>query len=155
MIYAPHAVYLMKNLWSESNYKIGFSNRPSRRRVEVDDQYNVDPKLLGVCWLPTQRDARHAELQWHRYFSDYRSADHAGREWFALTQSQVDAFLKWCSHSPEVDVLRDDLFMGRLSRSQISKLTRKLFKYIPRKNRYDSVDVWRLHDLNNDNYSKP
>jgi hypothetical protein len=52
-------------------------------------------------------------------------------------------------------VLRDDLFMGRLSRSQISKLTRKLFKYIPRKNRYDSVDVWRLHDLNNDNYSKP
>lgn len=37
MTYNPAAVYLMRNEWSASNYKIGMSNHPDRRHLEVED----------------------------------------------------------------------------------------------------------------------
>ena len=62
MKYKPHAVYLMKNMWSDANYKIGFSNNPSRRGVEVEDQYGVEPKLSApvgflLSLMPEQQNA--------------------------------------------------------------------------------------------------
>ena len=119
MKYKPHAVYLMKNMWSDANYKIGFSNNPSRRGVEVEDQYGVEPKIICTCWFPTEFDARAAERIWHRRYENNRSEDHSGKEWFALTRTQVSEFEQWCLNSPDHRTLLDDLFKGHKTERQI------------------------------------
>ena len=142
MRYKPHAVYLMWNSWSQSNYKIGFSNNPTRRGVEVDDQYGVEPRIISTCWFPTEFDARAAEKIWHTRYSDYRSDDHSGREWFALTTSQVEEFKTWCKFSLPHKQLLDGLFKGRMNLKQVQSLTTKLFTHIPKPMPQDSIDVW-------------
>jgi len=148
MRYAPHAVYLMKNLWSESNYKIGFSKNPTRRGVEVDHQYGVEPRILSTCWFPTEKDARAAELIWHKRYKDFRSDDHGGREWFALKQSQVKEFTKWCSYSLDRLQLLDGLFKGHLNLKQIKQLTNDLFTHIPKPMPRTSIDLWVAEQFN-------
>ena len=142
MKYAPHAVYLMKNDWSESNYKVGFSNNPSRRSTEMEENYGVNPSIISTCWFPSEYDARAAELIWHRRFASYRSDDHGGREWFSLPSAHVDEFKEWCSHSPDHQELLDDLFKGGLTFHQVKILTDKLFKLIPKPQGTPRVDVW-------------
>ena len=146
MNYAPHAVYLMRNLWSESNYKIGFSNNPTRRGVEVDHQYDVEPRILSVCWFPSEKDARAAELIWHKRYKEYRSDDHSGREWFSLKQSQVDEFLHWCESSPDRSQLLDYLFKGHMTFRQIKQLTSTLFNQIPKPMKHPRNDLWLSND---------
>ena len=148
MRYSPHAVYLMKNLWSESNYKIGFSNNPTRRGVEVDHHYGVEPRILSTCWFPTEKDARAAELIWHKHFKDCRSDDHGGREWFSLKQSQVEEFSHWSEQSLEYRKLLDSLFKGYLSVTQVKSLTSKLFNSIPKSMKNQQIDLWISHDYN-------
>ena len=148
MRYSPHAVYLMKNLWSESNYKIGFSNNPTRRGAEGDHHYGVEPRILSTCWFPSEKDARAAELIWHKRFKDFRSDDHSGREWFSLKPSQVDEFLHWCEFSPDHYKLLDDLFKGRMNFDQVKQLTSKLFNQIPKPMNYPQIDLWISHDYN-------
>lgn len=148
MKYGPHAVYLMKNLWSESNYKVGFSNNPSRRVVEVDHHYGVQPRILSTCWFPTEKDARAAELIWHKRFADFQSDDHGGREWFSLPRARVNEFSEWCSNSPDRLQLLDDLFKGHLTVSQVKSLTSKLFNSIPKTMKFQSIDLWVCTEQN-------
>lgn len=159
MKYAPHAVYLMKNVWSTANYKVGFSKNPTRRGVEVDNQYGVEPRIIATCWFPTEFDARAAEKIWHRRFEDSRSDDHGGREWFSLTSSQVDEFMSWCSHSPDHLQLLSGLFNGHLSLKQVKKLTNTLFTHIPKPMPQESIDLWladisNITDDNSSNYTR-
>lgn len=153
MKYGPHAVYLMKNLWSESNYKVGFSNNPTRRGVEVDHHYGVEPRILSTCWFPTEKDARAAEHIWHIRFKECRSDDHGGREWFSLTSLQVDEFTQWCSHSLDRLQLLDGLFKGHLNLNQVKQLTNRLFTLIPKPMPRDSIDLWvaQPYQFNYDN----
>jgi hypothetical protein len=133
----------MYNRWSADNYKIGFSKDPSRRGVEVKDTYEVDLKIISSCWFTTQFDARAAEKHWHRYFSDNQTIDHGGKEWFALSTSDVQTFTSWSALSPNKDELLDNLFKGHLTTKQVKDLTDKLFNSIPRRKKPDSIDVWR------------
>lgn len=142
MRYRPHAVYLMWNTWSQSNYKIGFSNNPTRRGVEVDDQYGVEPRIISACWFPSEFDARAAEKIWHTRYSEFRSDDHSGREWFSLTASQVEEFKAWCSLSLTHQQLLDGLFKGHLNLKQVKALTSTLFTRIPKPMPRESIDVW-------------
>jgi hypothetical protein len=142
MKYDPHAVYLMKNRWSDANYKLGFSRRPAIRKVEVDHDYSVDPHLLAVCWLPTEKDARAAERIWHSQLAHLRTDDHGGREWFSLSETHVHQFCSWCEHSLDFQILLDDLFSGRMDRSQIHGYSRLLIKSIPKSTKPPRDDVW-------------
>lgn len=132
----------MWNTWSQSNYKIGFSNNPTRRGIEVDDQYGVNPKIISTCWFPSEFDARAAEKIWHKRYFDCRSDDHSGREWFSLTSSQVVEFKSWCNHSLPYKQLLDGLFKGQLSLKQVKDLSNTLFTHIPKPMPSDSIDLW-------------
>ena len=142
MKYAPHAVYLMKNQWSESNYKIGFSNNPGRRGAEVDFQYEVQPKILSVCWFPTEKDARAAEKLWHRYLKDHRSDDHGGREWFSLTNEVIGMFKEWSENSISELALTDNLFKGLMNERQVRDYTSKLITTVPRERKQPLINLW-------------
>jgi hypothetical protein len=142
MKYDPHAVYLMKNRWSEANYKLGFSRRPEIRKVEVDHDYQVDPHLLAVCWFPTERDARAAETIWHTRLACCRTDDHGGREWFSLNSTQVDEFVQWCSRSLSFENLLDGLFKGSFKRTDIRLYNDSLFTSIPGKMKQPKITIW-------------
>jgi hypothetical protein len=143
MTYDPCAVYLMRNEWADSNYKIGISCRPNVRDLEVRDQYkNVSTIVHATCWFPSSRFARKAETGWHRYFSEYRTDDHGGREWFSLTQFQVSKFLEWSINAKSDHDLKHWLFADGARKSDVRDYQQFLLKSIPHRRRAPSVDVW-------------
>lgn len=100
MRYHPCCVYLLFNEWSESNYKIGISNNPDRRVLEVTETYtNVLPKTIATAWFPSKRSAQRVESRWHKYFKEYQSDDHGGKEWFSLTDENTRLFIEWSKKS--------------------------------------------------------
>ena len=147
MRYQLHAVYLMRDKWSESNYKIGFSKEPTRRLEEVRDQYGADAQLLSSCWFPSEHSARQAEKIWHRRFKLERTDDHTGREWFSLADQSIESFLSWCNHSDSQDDLRAKLFKGHITQAEAKTYVDRLHKAIPRVTTIrQPVDVWRSPD---------
>jgi hypothetical protein len=114
----------------------------------MEENYGVNPSIISTCWFPTEKDARAAELIWHKRFKEFRSDDHGGREWFALSQSQVTEFTHWCSYSMDHIQLLDGLFKGHLSLKQIKQLTDNLFFQIPKPMPRNSIDLWVAEQFN-------
>jgi len=143
MTYNPAAVYLMRNEWSESNYKVGMSNHPDRRHLEVEDQYlNVSPRIVSVCWFPTDKLARVAERMWHSRFRNKRTDDHGGREWFSLTIGDVSEFTHWTEHSKSASDLKAWLFKDAASNDAVDAYRRLLFDSIPKRRGRKFIDLW-------------
>lgn len=149
MSYTPTAVYLLKNTWSDSNFKIGFSNYPERRLFEVISSYeNVDPRVLFTCWFPSRLSANKAETSWHQLFKDKQTDDHGGDEWFSLTNSNVIKFRDWASQSLDPKKLRLWLFNGGATKEDVSSYTTGLIRSIPsrRSRPKPRVDIWLSPD---------
>lgn len=143
MTYRPTAVYLMRNEWAESNFKIGVSNNPFRRHYEVEDQYlNVYPTILGTCWFPQQDQARKAEHIWHQRHSEKRTDDHGGREWFSLSERDISEFLQWTSKSKTDSELKDWLFRLGASLDAVNSYRRQLINAIPKRRSSQSIETW-------------
>lgn len=144
MKFDPCCVYLLRNEWSEANYKIGISNNPDRRCIEVRETYkNVLPKVLTTAWFPRKRSAFKAEQQWHRAEKMYLSDDHGGKEWFSLPQETVEMFTTWASQSLDLRALRHWLFAEGAKSDEIRDYTESLLRDIPRNyTRPMSINTW-------------
>jgi predicted GIY-YIG superfamily endonuclease len=139
----PTAVYLIKNTWSEANFKIGITANIPRRIAEIEDQYGVDARLIYACWFPDKVPAGKAEWIWHKRYSHLLTDDHGGKEWFSLGKEQVSEFFEWSKLSlPELD-LKKKIFMVGSSKSEIRSLTDQLFQGIPKRQNPNSIDLWR------------
>lgn len=145
MTYNPACVYLMRNEWSHSNYKIGMSNHPDRRHLEVEDQYrNVCPRLMTMCWMPTTRLARKVETMWHTRFRDKRTDDHGGREWFSLSVGDVSEFTHWAENSKSASDLKAWLFRDAASSAAVDEYRKLIMNAIPkRRRRFQHIDLWQ------------
>ena len=147
MTYDPHAVYLMRNEWSEANFKIGISNRPFRRHLEVDDQYGVSSRIITTCWFPNRHFAGKAELIWHKRYNELQTDDHGGREWFSLGKTQIDEFCAWAELSMPGDALKQWLFRDGASYKEVKAFVSQLFNGIPKRHYHPSIDVWIRNGL--------
>lgn len=138
----PTAVYLMKNDWSQANYKVGISNRPARREVEIQENYGVYTVLLATCWFPSKEEAQRAEHRWHQYLEEHQTDDHSGKEWFSLTTRQVEEFKKWARASAKADEMKRMFFSHGSRSTPVRSLVRQLFSSIPRQKNCPRIDVW-------------
>lgn len=135
------SVYLIFNSWSTANYKIGMSSNPARRIGEILVNYEVDPVLISTAWFTEEKAAQTAETWWHRYLSDYRTDDHSGDEWFALTTKQLSRYKRWSDQSR---TQRDHLsWMLQASRDDRNTYDTSMLKSIPRQNNPPRISVWR------------
>ena len=95
------AVYLMQDGYS-GDVKIGISNSPELRRTQVQSHYNVGGvSLIDQTWFITRDEAREYEKAFHSRYSGYLSPARGGREWFKLSQQQIDGFLAWMKASTQ------------------------------------------------------
>lgn len=108
----PTAVYLMRNIWAEANYKVGIASVIDRRRFQIEETYQVAPVLVAAAWFPTKEAAACAERRWHKYFCAFQTDDHSGREWFALPLQAVQQFIEWSKMSPDGAVLKLQAIAG-------------------------------------------
>lgn len=127
----PTAVYLFSNQACVGDYKVGLSDSTLRRQIQVRDSYHVDPVIITSAWLPSRAAAFKAETLWHRFLAHSRSAAYSGREWFALTNEEVDRFSRWAFKAPKSAELRLLKQAGRLYGHQIDDLTKRLLDSIP------------------------
>jgi hypothetical protein len=147
MRYQPTAVYLIYNTWSNANYKVGKTSNIPRRIAEIEDQYEVDARLIASCWFPTKMAAEAAERTWHKILSHFSTDDHRGREWFSLPSAQIEQFNNWAALSIPKPQLTKWLFGQSPSTDEVRRFQDMLFKAMPKRINQPSVDVW-----NNPNY---
>ena len=140
-------VYLMYNTWSDANYKVGISSSPPRRSGQVCVDYEVEPEVIKTAWFSCQKAARQAETYWHRYLQDFRTDDHSGKEWFALTNEYVQKFCKWSELSKSRTDIAKWLFNIGASRKQLGDYDYELIRRIPRHTIPPSIDVWTNKDF--------
>jgi T5orf172 domain len=127
----PTAVYLMRNIWSEANYKVGVSSIPHRRVWQVEEAYGVGPMIVSTVWFPTRYSATKAEGLWHKYLKEYQTDDHGGREWFCLPDHIVSEFVEWAKLSPDGTMLKLKVKAQRLSKAEVRQLSTTLLRSIP------------------------
>lgn len=140
-------VYLIHNTWSEANYKVGMSQSPSRRIGQIGETYEVEPVLIAATWFTDAKTAQRAETYWHRYFQDFLTDDHSGKEWFALTPAQVEMFCKWCELSRSCVDLANWLFKTGATPKERGDYDHGLIRHIPRHKDPPSIDVWMNNDF--------
>jgi len=100
-IFDKCALYLM---WESLNgyYKIGISKHPEKRRKEVERQYNVGSvQIVNEVWFTDRGEAEYYESIFHDRYSEFHAPYPGGREFFELSESQIDGFLKWMKCSQE------------------------------------------------------
>lgn len=142
--YGLTAVYLLKNRWSESNYKIGISNSPSRRIIEVNELYEVDAVVVTCLWFPRVIDAQISETTWHRRLAQYRTDDHGGKEWFCLTPSQVDSFKEWASKGLSRPALKDLIYVKGASDKWLRAYSVDKRNAIPKVTQhFNRISIWK------------
>lgn len=142
----PTAVYLIRNIWAESTFKIGVASVIDRRRFQIEGQYCVAPVLVGAAWFPNRTFAQTAETKWHRTLHEFQTDDHGGKEWFCLPQKWVKALTSWVNSGPSETAVK--LGTKYLSlRSDLDSSSKSLIKSIPKRTRHVPDDLW-----NNPNY---
>lgn len=136
------AVYLMHNAWSEANYKVGVSKAPPRRSGQVCIEYEVDPDIIQTVWFTCEKSARLAEKYWHRYLQDFRTDDHSGKEWFALSQEYVQKFCRWSDNSMSKNHIIKWLYNLGASKQALADYDYGLLKTVPRHTMPPTIDLW-------------
>ena len=95
------ALYLMRDNRS-GDVKIGISNNPLRRLKEVEKQYNVGSvSLINKTWFLKKEDANKYEKIFHKRYLTSISLSRGGREWFTLSDKDINGFLEWMRRSTE------------------------------------------------------
>ena len=89
------ALYCVRDKTS-GDVKIGISNNPQRRLVEISETYNVGSvEILSTIWFFTRKEALKFESHFHSKYKNKHSSVRGGREWFRLTREEVLSFLNW------------------------------------------------------------
>jgi hypothetical protein len=141
----------MHNAWSVANYKVGISKSPGRRQAEVTFAYEVEPVIKETVWFTSDSGAKQAERAWHKYLADLQTDDHGGKEWFSLSNNELQLFYDWAALSSTVEDLRYWLHQVGASRHEQDNYNHSLISKIPRKTIYHpSIELW-TRDGSNDN----
>jgi len=127
----PTAVYLMRNIFAEANYKVGVSSIPHRRVWQVEESYGAGPMIVATVWFPTRAAANKAEKLWHQYLHEYLTDDHGGKEWFALPDRFVKEFIRWSAMSPDGATLKLRVKAQTLTKGEAMNLSKTLIAAIP------------------------
>ena len=117
------AVYLMRDGHS-GDVKIGISNNPELRRTQVQSHYNVGAvSLIDQTWFLSRDEASKYEKAFHMRYSQHLSAARGGREWFSLSDEQIEGFLTWMKSSTEsrTYIIRAIMSKSWKTSSEISK----------------------------------
>ena len=145
----PTALYLMKNRWSDSNYKIGVSRSPIRRLYEVNENYHVDAKIICTLWFPSTYFARRAESIWHARFIDWRTDDHGGNEWFSLTPKQVSEVTVWASEGVSRRIMSTWIYTNARTSSELCRYAYEVIGHIPQRTYPPRISLWTATDSTN------
>ena len=111
------ALYLVHDRGS-GDVKIGISKDPQRRLREIAQQYNVTSVgLVDVTWFLEREQAARFEREFHVRYRSKRSPVRGGREWFSLSVTEVEGFLKWMRHSTEQRTFHASTIHGKVIKS--------------------------------------
>jgi len=135
-MYDPTAVYLIRNIWAEANYKIGIASVIDRRKFQIEEQYGVGPMVVAAVWFPSRRAAQKAETLWHHYYKESTTNDHGGHEWFSLTNTQLDEFMVWAEYGPNEALLKLKAKGGLLDHRDARDMETTLISCIPTHGRH-------------------
>ncbi|KZR92380.1 T5orf172 domain protein [Synechococcus sp. MIT S9509] len=93
------ALYIVRDQYSGA-VKIGISKHPKKRLQQIADHYNVGRvSLLKTTWFTTRDTARSWESNFHKRYAANKSPEQGGREWFDLTDAQINGFIDWMEAS--------------------------------------------------------
>lgn len=83
-------LYLIASGNDDGVYKIGISQHPLKRLEEIKTQYDVpDAYILETMDVSTRDEVFAVENALHVKYDDCRAAGYKGREWFKLTDKQL------------------------------------------------------------------
>lgn len=83
-------LYLIASGNDDGVYKIGISQHPLKRLEEIKSQYDVpDAYILETMDVSTRDEVFAVENALHVKYDDCRAASYKGREWFKLTNKQL------------------------------------------------------------------
>lgn len=106
------ALYLVQDTKS-GDIKIGISNNPKERKKEIQNEYNVGyVRGISITWFLTRKEALEWESKFHKKYKLRHSPARGGKEWFSLTQYEIEYFLDWMRKSNEqrkekIDILKN------------------------------------------------
>ena len=93
------ALYIVKDTLS-GDIKIGISNNPKARKLEIENQYNVGEVIgLSITWFFTREEALNWEHLFHQKYQHKHSPERGGKEWFTLTEDEIKEFTFWMKES--------------------------------------------------------
>ena len=93
------ALYLIEDC-QRGAVKIGISNDPDRRIREIVKTYNVSRvREIQRTWFDNRDEARGWESKFHQKYVTQQSSLQGGREWFDLSDEQVQGFIQWMEAS--------------------------------------------------------
>ena len=93
------ALYLVRDARTGAT-KIGISNDPERRLGQISSSYYVSgAQIIKTTWFINRQEAQRWETNFHRKYAAQRSDVQGGREWFDLSDTQVESFIEWMEAS--------------------------------------------------------
>ena len=93
------ALYLVRDHYSGA-VKIGISKHPQKRLSQIAAHYAVGRvSIIKTTWFTTRDAARSWESNFHKRYRIHRSPEQGGREWFDLTDAQIQGFVEWMEAS--------------------------------------------------------
>ena len=100
------ALYLVKDGRTGAT-KIGISNDPERRLGQISSSYYVSgAQIIKTTWFTNRDEAQRWETNFHRKYAAQRSDSQGGREWFNLSDIQVQSFIEWMQASTDKRALK-------------------------------------------------
>ena len=93
------ALYLIRDHHSNA-VKIGISMHPEKRLKQIAVHYSVGRvSIIQATWFTTRDQARSWESNFHRRYRIHQSPGQGGREWFDLSDQQIQNFVEWMEAS--------------------------------------------------------
>jgi predicted GIY-YIG superfamily endonuclease len=100
------ALYLIEDC-QRGTVKIGISNYPERRIKEIAKTYNVfRVREIKRTWFDSRDDAQGWESKFHKKYASQQSSLQGGREWFDLSDEQIQGFIQWMEASTNKRALK-------------------------------------------------
>ena len=93
------ALYLIRDGRTGAT-KIGISNDPERRLGQISNSYYVSgAQIIKTTWFTSRNEAQRWETNFHRKYAAKRSEVQGGREWFDLSNVELQSFIEWMEAS--------------------------------------------------------
>lgn len=92
--------------------KIGYSQTVASRISSIKSTSIFNINILKVVPLI---DAKSIETKWHRYFKKYKTISNFSKEWFALTDEQINYLINELDNQYKIDCDELDIHINTIS----------------------------------------